>query len=89
MVRNSIALPLLVGVCLLLAARSASAQSTLFRLENDVADSFFGFSAAGAGDVNDDGFDDIVVGAADGTLPGFARVYSGADGTVLHQMLSR
>lgn len=47
----------------------------------------FGFSVAGPGDVDHDGFADIAVGAAgSGTQPGFVFVYSGADGHLLYQL---
>ena len=50
-----------------------------------------GISVAGAGDVDGDGFDDIIAGATDGIgngdEPGTAVVYSGLDGTVLHRFV--
>jgi hypothetical protein len=50
-----------------------------------------GVSVAGAGDVDGDGFDDIIAGATDGIgngdEPGAAIVYSGRDGSVLHRFV--
>ncbi|TAJ21961.1 MAG: hypothetical protein EPO68_03985, partial [Planctomycetota bacterium] len=50
----------------------------------------FGHSMAAAGDVNADGFPDIIVGEIGGLVwgydPGIARIYSGLDGSLLHQL---
>jgi hypothetical protein len=48
--------------------------------ESDEAEAYYGFSVAAAGDVNGDGYDDIVIGAsrADITNTGSAYVYLGS-----------
>ncbi|NNJ84681.1 MAG: hypothetical protein HKP13_07075, partial [Gammaproteobacteria bacterium] len=47
-----------------------------------------GYSVSGAGDVNNDGFDDVIIGAPfdnpNGADSGSAYVYSGIDGALLH-----
>ncbi|TAH34328.1 MAG: hypothetical protein EYC70_15385 [Planctomycetota bacterium] len=57
----------------------------------DAADDHFGAAVAGAGDVNADGYDDVIVGAAAPIYPieprNYARVFSGSDGSVLHTFL--
>jgi len=58
----------------------------LYSVQGDAAVNFesFGQAVSGIGDVNGDGVPDFVVGAqsTDGN-PGFARVFSGVDGTTL------
>jgi len=55
--------------------------TVLHVFDGDQAGDQLGFSVAGAGDVNGDGRADIVAGA---DLGNYARVYSGADGSVLY-----
>ena len=66
----------------------SSAQSTQFLIDGAGANDRFGQAVAAAGDVNDDGVPDLVVGAPqNGSIfaggPGYARVHSGVDGSVL------
>jgi hypothetical protein len=67
---------------------SAKTGQSLFSWEGDASYDEFGWSVAIAGDVNDDGWPDIAVGApnaANGAIrPGMARVLSGQDGTTLY-----
>ena len=73
---------------LLVGLPSLGAQTQHYAFFGDSADDRFGVSVAGAGDVNKDGFDDVIVGAdlndANGDRAGLARILSGADGSVLY-----
>ena len=67
---------------------SGSDGSVLHNFDGDSEGEFFGWSVSGAGDVNGDGFDDLIVGAIrddeNGIESGSASVLSGSDGAVLY-----
>lgn len=69
---------------------SGADGSVLLELEGTSTVDFFGYAVSGAGDVNGDSFDDVVVGASahdgNGTFAGAARVFSGQDGSVLYDI---
>jgi hypothetical protein len=76
-------------------SRSGSARifsgldgAILYTFNGDSSDDDFGFSVSGAGDVNNDGFADVIVGAYgddnNGSSSGSARIFSGLDGSVLY-----
>jgi len=62
--------------------------SLAYTFTGEALDDLFGMSVSGAGDVNNDGFDDIISGAcgndAAGLFAGRAYVYSGMDGSLLY-----
>lgn len=70
---------------------SGARGSTLFVLDPDSFTWEMGASIADAGDVNGDGFDDVVAGAPELSLPSFhkmgrAFVFSGRDGSLLWKL---
>lgn len=71
----------------LLAAAPATAQVKLFTFHGDDSFDQLGDVVAAAGDVNGDGVTDVIAGAyrdeGGGSVAGLARVWSGADGTML------
>ena len=73
-VSSSVLSTLLVGALL---AATAEAQQHLYTFNGDSAGDHFGESVGGAGDVNKDGFADLIVGAPNdgnnGTRSGSAR----------------
>lgn len=78
----------LLGVGLGLAA-TAQAQTQLYNFNGTAQYDRLGASVSAAGDVNNDGFPDILVGAPEDFQvffqgEGFVRVYSGANGSILH-----
>ena len=64
----------------------------LHRFVGDQVGDYFGVSVAGTGDLNNDGYGDLIVGAwffdvaRAGSEEGLARVFSGKDGTVLYNV---
>ncbi|MCH7879415.1 MAG: thrombospondin type 3 repeat-containing protein, partial [candidate division Zixibacteria bacterium] len=67
---------------------SSLSPNPIRTLNGQAAGDKFGFSVSGAGDVNNDGFDDVIVGApfnsAAGLNAGRAYVYSGQTGVLLY-----
>ena len=71
-------------------AYSGKTGLLLYQWNGASATDYFGHSVAAAGDVNNDGFDDVIIGA-DQAAPnglasaGSAYIYSGNDGSLLYQ----
>jgi FG-GAP repeat protein len=66
----------------------------LFQWQGEAPADYFGTSVAAAGDVNADGYPDLLIGAPSAdpnglSYAGSAYVYSGADGTLLYQWNGR
>jgi hypothetical protein len=78
------------ALLLVLGARTENALaqcSSLYTFTGEAAYDFFGYSVSDAGDVNNDGYDDLIVGARGndeaGNYAGKVYVYSGQTGAVL------
>ncbi len=67
---------------------SGKTGGLLYTFTGEAANDVFGISVSGAGDINNDGYADLIVGApyndAGGNLAGRAYVYSGKTGGLLH-----
>ena len=70
---------------------SGATGLTLYAFNGLTSNGRFGEAVNGAGDVNNDGFADVIVGArldaSTGISSGLAQVYSGVDGALLHSIV--
>ncbi|MFO0981699.1 MAG: FG-GAP-like repeat-containing protein [Planctomycetota bacterium] len=74
---------LVLGTLALLFCGSARGGTKLFTFQGDGAYDYLGDSVAAAGDVDQDGFADVVVGAPG--PPGYVRVFSGKNGALVRE----
>jgi hypothetical protein len=77
-----------MGVMTGLAVIRSGSDGTVIRtLYGVAANSAFGYSISGAGDVNNDGLDDVIVGALTASTQnanaGYGRIFSGLDGSII------
>ena len=82
--------PLILVLLVIAALAVSSPAGVLYTLAspNEELTGEFGNSVAGVGDVNQDGYADVVVGAHRDGIGGMAYVFSGYDGSVLHVLES-
>src|SRR5262249_31356168 len=66
---------------------SGADASVIWTFGGTIVNDAFGQTVAGLGDINGDGYDDVIVGtsfAPGAAQPGYAKVFSGATGAVLY-----
>jgi hypothetical protein len=71
--------------CSAFAQTVGGEYDAIFEWSGEEVGDYFGNYTAGAGDVNNDGIPDLVIGAPGGGLYGKAYVYSGLDGALIYQ----
>lgn len=86
---NRLTTPLLLVSATLFPTATAFGQGTLHRFDGEVNGDLAGYGVADAGDIDQDGFPDFIVGAKIGKNPsgiatGYAKIYSGVDESVLY-----
>jgi hypothetical protein len=64
---------------------SGATGAVIWTFPGTILNDGFGQSVAGLGDINGDGYGDVIVGTAIGPgSPGYARVYSGINGSIIY-----